>query len=112
MSRDLGTVFDIVEAARRAVRFCANIEVSGFLADEEKRWAVVSQIAIIGEAAGRLSEPFRDQQSDIPWREIIGMRNRLIHGYDEINWERVWNTVEKDLPNLIVRLEPLLPESS
>jgi uncharacterized protein with HEPN domain len=86
MEGDLATVLDIVLASRRIQRFVAGTDETSFHAAEEKRWAVVSQLSIIGEAVRRLSDEFRDARQHIPWRQIAGMRDRLIHGYDKINW--------------------------
>ena len=67
---------------------------------------------IIGEAASRLSAETRAAHPPIPWREIVGMRNRLVHAYFEIDLRLVWDTVRNDLPPLIARLEPLVPPES
>ena len=66
----------------------------------EKRWAIVSQLAVLGEATNRLSNEFKNTHPEIPWREIAAMRNRLIHGYDRINWQLIWETTQKDLLSL------------
>ena len=66
-------------------------------------------IAILGEAATRISEIAREQLPAIPWDEIISMRNRLIHAYFDVNLDIVWRTVQEDLPGLIALLEPLVP---
>lgn len=76
------------------------MDVKEFLDNTEKRWAIVSQLSIIGEATNRLSNEFKDSNPEIPWREIAAMRNRLIHGYDQINWKLVWETIQRDLPPL------------
>ena len=109
MSRDSATLLDIAEAARRAIQFTAGLDAATFIDSEEKRWAVFSQIVIIGEAAARLSAEFQQAHEQIPWKQIVGMRNRLIHGYDQINWQRVWETVTHDLPALLAAVTPLLP---
>jgi uncharacterized protein with HEPN domain len=110
MEGDLATVLDIVLSARRIQRFIAGIDEAAFIINEEKRWAVVSQLSIIGEAVRRLSDGFRSARADIPWRQIAGMRDRLIHGYDKINWSLVWATATRDVPRLLTELEPLVPE--
>jgi uncharacterized protein with HEPN domain len=66
-------------------------------------------LLIIGEAAGRVSPEFVRDHADIPWSQMTGMRHRLIHGYDETNWIRVWETVKVDLPAMLQALQPLLP---
>ena len=109
MEGDLATVLDIVLAGRRIARFVAACDEAAFNAAEEKRWAVVSQLSIVGEAVRRLSAGFRDSRPQIPWRQIAGMRDRLVHGYDKINWSLVWITATDDVPRLMAVLEPLVP---
>ena len=65
--------------------------------------------SIIGEAASRISEETRARHPNIPWTQIIGMRNRIVHGYFAIRLDRVWQTVQDDLPPLIAQLEALVP---
>ena len=109
MHDDLATVLDIVLAARRIARFLAGYDEIAFVANEEKRWAVASQLSIIGEAVRRLSADFCNERPEIPWRQIAGMRDRLIHGYDKINWSLVWATATSNVPQLLAELEPLVP---
>ena len=66
-------------------------------------------ITILGEAASRVSEAAREQLPAVPWDEIIGMRNRLIHAYFDVNLDIVWETVQNDVPRLISLIEPLVP---
>ena len=61
----------------------------------------------MGEATGRLS--FREKHADIPWARIKGMRNRVIHGYDDVDMDIVWDTVEQDIPRLILQIQHLVP---
>lgn len=70
--------------------------------------ALVRLLEIIGEAAGRISKADRDRYSNIPWAEIVGLRNRLIHGYDEVDLDILWEIVTADLTPLIKNLENLL----
>ena len=70
--------------------------------------AILKAVEIIGEAASRISEETKAKHPGIPWTEIIGMRNRLVHGYFAIRLDRVWQTVQDDLPPLIAQLEPLV----
>ena len=67
--------------------------------------AMTRLVEIIGEAASRVSTPTREKYPQIPWRAMVGMRNRLIHGYDQVDLNLLWNTLEMDLPVLIVQLE-------
>lgn len=108
MPDDKATVLDIVLACRRIERFLRDAEEETFRAADEKRWAVVSQLLIIGEAVRRLSEQFLGQYPQIPWRRLAAMRNRLIHEYDKINWALVWKTARTEIPRLEAVLRPFV----
>jgi len=110
MSIDIATLIDIRAAIDRAMDFTDGIDFDAFLADNKTRWAVCSQVMVIGEAATRISKIFQEAASQVPWGEMVGMRNRLIHGYDEIKWKKVWDTVVEDLPRLRAAIEPLIPK--
>ena len=74
--------------------------------------AILKAVEIIGEAASQVSAETRKAHQEIPWSNIIGMRNRLVHGYFDVNLERVWETVQRDIPRLISQLELLVtPET-
>jgi uncharacterized protein with HEPN domain len=70
--------------------------------------ALTRLMEIIGEAAKRVSEPTREKHPHVPWRSIIGMRNRVIHGYDEVDLDVLWDSIQLDLPPLIEQLEDIL----
>lgn len=69
---------------------------------------IVRHIAIIGEAAARLPQPLRDANPGVPWRQIIAMRNIVVHVYHGINWERVYETARRDVPGLRAHVEAML----
>jgi len=71
--------------------------------------SLVKSIEIIGEAASRLETEFRLEHEDIPWEDIISMRNRLIHAYFDINLDIVWSTVRGELPDLISKIQKIIP---
>jgi uncharacterized protein with HEPN domain len=108
MPDDPATILDIVPACRRVGRFVRHVDERGFRADDEKRWAVVSQSLIIGEAVRRLSDKFRESMPDVPWKRMAAMRNRLIHEYDKINWALVWKTARTEVPQLQSALQGLV----
>jgi uncharacterized protein with HEPN domain len=83
----------MVEAAESAVQFLAGRQRPDLDQDRMLLFAVVRAIEVLGEAASQVSAETRDTHAGIPWRAIIGMRNRLIHAYFEINTETVWQTV-------------------
>ncbi len=70
--------------------------------------SLVRLLEIVGEAAGRVSQGTRDQSPEIPWAEIVSLRNRLIHGYDGVDFDILWSIVRDDLPPLITALRTML----
>ena len=109
MSRDLIGIQDMVTAGERIMRYLQGVSRSAFLSNDEKQSAVFGQLVILGEAANRISQSFQQAHSEIPWRRMIGLRNRIVHGYDEVDWEIVWNVAEHELPKLVPPLRDLLP---
>jgi uncharacterized protein with HEPN domain len=109
MSRDDATLLDILRAARLALEFRGRLDKESFLNDLKTQAAVLHELLVLGEATKRLSAGFRDAHSDVPWKSIAGMRDRLLHGYDDVDLELVWKTVDEDLPVLVSRLEGLAP---
>jgi len=109
MQRDLGNALDIVLACRDIEEFVSGFSKVDFFNSKLTQDAVIRNIAVIGEAAKRLSEEFRNQHSEIPWKSIAGMRDHLIHAYDQVDLERVWHVATEEAPALRRYLEPLLP---
>ena len=109
MPRDDAALLDIDRAARLALAFIGGYRKDQFLEDLKTQSAVVHQLLIVGEATRRLSDDFRTMHTEIPWRYISGMRDHLVHGYDAIDLDEVWNVLMRDLPDLIDKIEPLLP---
>ena len=109
MRRDDAWLLDMLLAAREAMEFASPLTFSEFEDDRLHQLAILKAVEIIGEAASRISEETKAKQPGIPWSEIIGMRNRLVHGYFAVRLDRVWQTVQDDLPPLIAQLEPLVP---
>ncbi len=110
MRRDEAYLLDILLSARRALKYIEGLNLEQFESDELVQDAVMYPLEIMGEAAGHISEEFRQNHPDIPWHKIIGIRNRLIHEYFRINHMTVWDTINNDLPDLIRTLEPLVPK--
>lgn len=109
MSRDSATLLDILKAARLAVEFKEGMEKRTFLNDPKTQSAILHQLLILGEAAKRLSAEFRAQHPGIPWKKIVGMRDKLIHEYDDVDLDEVWKTVRSDVPRLLKQLDLLAP---
>ena len=109
MRRDDAYLLDMLLAAREAVEFATGLTFPQFEQSRLNQNAILKAIEIIGEAAARVSADTKEAHPEIPWPEIIGMRNRLVHAYFEVNLERVWQTVQQDVPRLIALLKPLVP---
>lgn len=102
-------LLDMALAVRDAPGFVADMDEAAFTASRLHQNAVIRSIEVIGEAAGKISPQFRAAHPEIPWREITGMRHRLIHGYAEVRLDIVWAVVHGSLPLLLDKLAPLLP---
>lgn len=109
MSRDDTTLLDILDAARAALEFLGDSDEDTFREDRKTQSAVLHQLILIGEAAKRLSSAFRERHPQIPWKDIAGLRDRLIHAYDRVDLATVWTTCQDDIPKLIAFVEPLVP---
>jgi uncharacterized protein with HEPN domain len=109
MSRDQQSIQDIWDAAQEILSFTADMDKAALAADSRTQAAVLYKIIVIGEATNRLSDSFREQHSEIPWKDIVGMRNILTHDYNGVNPDEVWNVLHQDIPELIAMIEPLLP---
>ncbi|MCX7707079.1 MAG: DUF86 domain-containing protein [Anaerolineae bacterium] len=109
MRRDDAYLLDMLIAAQRAARFVADLTWEDFAESDLHQSAVIRELEVLGEAAHLVSEDTRAAHPELPWPQIIGMRNRLIHEYFRVDLERVWETVERDIPELIRQLRPLIP---
>ena len=91
---------DIRDSIEAVKRYTAGLTKEDFFNSTEKQDAVYRRLEVIGEAAIRLPDEFRNQYPRIFWSKIVGMRNVLIHEYDSIDLDRVWETIQKDIPEL------------
>jgi uncharacterized protein with HEPN domain len=108
MFRDDNTrIKDMIDACEEALVFLGNMSYEELEKDRKTVQAITRDIEIIGEAASKLTDNFREQYSDIPWGSIIGMRNWLIHGYFNIDSEHIWGTVKNDIPDLVSKLKKI-----
>lgn len=102
----------MLDAARKAVSLAAGRDRAELDAEDDPLpYALVQLITVVGEAASRVSSGTRSQLVGIPWPDIVGMRNRLIHAYFDINLDILWATVQDSLPYLIRLLETALSEN-
>lgn len=98
----------MLEAAQEAVAYSQGRKRADLDTDRQFMHSVVHCIEIVGEAAGRVSQECQTEYSEIEWQDIVGMRNRLTHGYFDINMNIVWRTLVDELPILIQKLERIL----
>lgn len=89
---------DMHENASRAIKFSAGMDFETFEKDDKTVYAVIRAIEIIGEAASKVPKEILMKYPELPWRDIIGMRNKLVHAYFGINMDVIWQTIKEDLP--------------
>ena len=106
---DYVRVRHILDAAREAVSFSNGRCRADLDTDRKLNLSLVRLLEIIGEAARSLSQEFRQEHPDLPWKSMVGIRDRLIHGYFDINLDVVWETITEDLPPLIAQLKKIVP---
>lgn len=106
--RDISSLSDMLRAIDRIQEFTANLTEERYLENALVQSAVERQLGILGEAAARISEDFRQRHPEIVWRKIVGLRNILAHRYDEIRQETVWMTVITELEPLKAQLTEVL----
>ncbi len=105
MERDLQSLLDVLQSAQIATGYVTGRSPDQLITDLQFQDALIRRLLIIGEASKRVSQATRQTLTTIPWAAINGMRNRLIHEYDEIDLDVVWNTAVNSLPALILALE-------
>ncbi len=103
---------DILDAMEKAEAFAAGMSYAQFEDDVRTIYAVIRALEIIGEAVKRLPAEFRERYPLIPWKDMAGMRDKIIHGYDVIDLRIVWKTVKEDIPRIRPLLRRILQEQS
>jgi len=93
------------DAAEKILAFTKGLAPADFHADEKLQLAVIRLLEIVGEAGNDLSDDFKEQHPEIPWSQITATRNRLIHGYFDVDLDIVWKIVSQDVPTLAQRLQ-------
>ena len=109
--RDAALLLDMLLAARDARSFIKDLSEAAFLASRLHQNAVIRSLEVLGEAASKISADTKGRYSDIPWREIVGMRHRLIHGYGDVRLDLIWKVAHEHLVPLIASLVDIVPHS-
>ena len=105
---DISRLHHILDAAQEAVKFANQKNRTDLYKDRVLNLALIKLLEIVGEAASVISEDLRSHYPDIAWRQMTAMRNRLIHGYFDIDYELVWDTIKEELPPLIHKIKHVL----
>jgi uncharacterized protein with HEPN domain len=100
----------MLDAAREIVAFLEDRERLDLFNDRKLALSIVALYQILGEASKKVSPEFRADHPEIEWSPISRMRDRIAHGYFDIDYDIIWDTAKSKLPDLIVRLEPLIPQ--
>ena len=109
MPRDTAYLVDILLHAHDALSYTSGIDKEGFFSDSKTYNAVIRCLEVIGEAVKRVSAETRLAHPEIPWSKMAKMRDFLIHAYDRVDLDQIWDTVRDDLPGLVSQLERILP---
>ncbi|HEX9811997.1 MAG TPA: HepT-like ribonuclease domain-containing protein [Burkholderiales bacterium] len=106
--RDAAYLWDMLDAARNARKLTRGFTLAGIMKDFRTRLALERSMEIVGEAARRVSEKFRGECGEIPWKGIIGLRNIIAHEYGELDHNRLYTVAREGVPELIRTLEKIL----
>lgn len=109
MWRDPAWLLDMLAAAQKVQEYVAGIDEAQFLASSRDQDAVLRQLTVLGEAAKRVSQEFRADHPEIPWRQIAGLRDVVVHDYLLVDLEEVWRITQEDIPPLISLMVPFIP---
>jgi uncharacterized protein with HEPN domain len=109
MWRDEARLLDMLLAAKELEKYTKDVKLDEFDRNRLLQHAVIRLIEIVGEAARNISSEFKTAHPEIPWSGIVSMRNRLVHEYFRVATDRVWEVVHRDIPALVVLIEPLVP---
>lgn len=99
---------DMIEFSEKVLSYTEGLDQEAFIADELTYDATLRNVELIGEAASHIPSEVREEHPDIPWRAIVGARNRLAHGYLNVNNNIVWTIIQDAIPNLLPALQNLL----
>lgn len=109
MQRDLQFLLDMLQSAELILTYTAQCSKDEFIANVQLQDSVIRRLLVIAEAAKRVSDTTRQALPNVSWQEINGMRNRLVHEYDDVNLNIVWNVVQFEIPLLIEELRSKIP---
>jgi uncharacterized protein with HEPN domain len=112
MNRDLDILEFLIDSINHLESYIENVDEEGFLRNEEKRDACLTRIVMLGEYSARVSDEIKNKFSDIEWQLMKATRNYFVHVYRGIDWRRVWETLQTDIPELKIKIEKIINEIS
>ena len=111
MNREfLDFVEDILDAMEKAELLIEGVSYEQFEAEFRINFAVVRALEIIGEASKRLPDSLREKYTEVPWKGMAGMRDRIIHGYDNVDYQIIWGVVKQDIPEIKPLIQNILDD--
>ena len=110
--RDELYLADIAEAAKRAISYTAELSYEQFLDNTQVQDAVLRNLQVIGEASKKVSASLRKAYPNLPWREMAGIRDRVVHDYFGVDYRVVWEVVQRDLPRLLSLIQVILDQEN
>jgi uncharacterized protein with HEPN domain len=105
MLRDSQALIDILTGIQQVLRYTQGLKRENLQQDDEKQAAILYRLIVIGEATKRLSNQFREQHPNIPWRQMAGLRDVVIHDYDELDFDILWNVIRVNMPDILPQLQ-------
>ncbi len=112
MKRDTQFLLDMLQSAELIIQYTAQCSKDEFFDNIQLQDSVIRRLLVIAEAARRVSETTRQNLVNISWKEINGMRNRLVHEYDDVNLNIVWDVIQQEIPSLIKELKLQVPSET
>lgn len=110
MNRDLDILEFLIDSINHLESYIKNVDEDSFLRNEEKKDACLTRIVVLGEYSARVSDEIKNKFSDIEWQLMKATRNYFVHVYRGIDWRRVWETLQTDIPKLKIKIEKIINE--
>ena len=110
MNRDLDYLEFLLECIEHLENYTKEVDEESFLRNEEKKDACLTRIVMIGEYSAKISDELKNKFSDVEWQLMKSTRNYYVHVYRGIDWKRVWETIQKDIPSLKIKVEKILAQ--